>query len=205
MKLPECQYCKVKFQRKYSAQRYCCRNCYNLDNTEIFENGRLFGHLVVLDKAEPHVKIQRISRSKVKCVCGKEFITTNRNLRSGHTNSCGCKRETHGHCKIRAEKQYTPTYNSWQAMIARCHNSKHHNYKHYGARGIVVCPEWRHNFQAFLDHVGERPIGKTIDRKDVNKNYEPGNVRWATQKQQCNNKRSRPKVEKRSSVVTVGL
>lgn len=82
-------------------------------------------------------------------------------------------------------------YNPWCKMIQRCHNPKNENYKHYGERGITVAPEWRLSFTAFRNHIGPRPSTKhTIDRINNNGNYEPGNVRWATQSQQNVNRRN---------------
>ncbi len=76
-------------------------------------------------------------------------------------------------------------------MKGRCHDPRNNRYAEYGARGITVCEEWRNDFAAFFAHVGERPSVKhSIDRIDVNRVYEPGNVRWASIVQQANNKRS---------------
>lgn len=76
-------------------------------------------------------------------------------------------------------------------MKARCYNSKHESFPHYGGRGITVCERWRNSFVDFLADVGPRPPGKTLDRwPDKNGNYEPGNVRWATPKQQGRNTRA---------------
>ena len=82
-------------------------------------------------------------------------------------------------------------YRRWQHMIQRCHNPNDGDYFKYGGIGITVCDEWRKDFQAFLNHVGMPPKkGLTLDRIDNTKGYEPGNVRWATAKQQANNRRS---------------
>lgn len=84
-----------------------------------------------------------------------------------------------------------PARSLLDSMIARCHNPKHYAYKWYGALGVIVCGRWRESFEAFLLDVGERPSPKhQLDRfPDQNGNYEPGNVRWATSKQQNNNRR----------------
>ena len=75
-------------------------------------------------------------------------------------------------------------------MKERCYNTRRHNYKDYGGRGIKVCDEWRNDYVAFLSHIGRKPSNyHTLDRIDVNGNYEPGNVRWATKAQQQRNKR----------------
>jgi hypothetical protein len=77
-------------------------------------------------------------------------------------------------------------------MRSRCRNPKDTSYKDYGGRGITVCKRWQgpQGFQNFLADLGERPRNKTLDRKDVNGNYEPGNCRWATSKEQGNNTRT---------------
>lgn len=88
----------------------------------------------------------------------------------------------------------TPTWKSWRAMIQRCTDANATNYKWYGGRGIKVHESWRgpHGFANFLKDVGERPAGKTLDRLNMDGNYEPGNVTWATQKEQtAHTRRSR--------------
>lgn len=82
----------------------------------------------------------------------------------------------------------TPTYHSWRSMIQRCTNPNRRNYKWYGARGIQVCDRWRHSFDNFLADMGPRPNGLTLDRIDVNGNYEPTNCRWATPIEQAREK-----------------
>jgi len=81
-------------------------------------------------------------------------------------------------------------YIAWKDILRRCIDSGHPSYENYGGRGITVCEEWVGNFHAFYEHVGAAPARHSIDRIDNNKGYEPGNVRWATTKIQCNNRRN---------------
>lgn len=84
----------------------------------------------------------------------------------------------------------SPEHGIWRAMIQRCTNPKNKDYHHYGGRGIRVCREWLDSFKAFIDDVGERPSRKhSLDRRNNNGSYEPGNVRWATLDEQRNNYR----------------
>ena len=91
--------------------------------------------------------------------------------------------EKHGH-----RKNNTPTYLTWKSMIQRCTNSKFTYFKDYGGRGIIVCERWR-VFSNFLEDMGIRPKGKTLDRKNNDANYEPNNCRWTTPTQQQRNRR----------------
>ncbi len=99
----------------------------------------------------------------------------------------------HGHNRLGA---VTPTYHAWANMIKRCYNANATQWKYYGAKGISVCARWRSSFIAFLADMGECPPGLEIDRwPNQNGNYEPGNCRWATRKQQMRNMSSNLLVE----------
>lgn len=96
-------------------------------------------------------------------------------------------RLTHGHA---SNYRYTPEYTCWHAIKQRCLNPQSPEYHRYGGRGITIADEWRHDFVAFLNHVGRRPDGYSLDRIDNDGNYKPGNVRWATRTEQLLNTRA---------------
>lgn len=117
-----------------------------------------------------------------QCDCGGTAIVRIDHLRNGHTRSCGCLYEKHG-------MRHTKTYKSWYNMLQRCSNSKINRWHIYGGRGIKVCERWQ-DFRNFFADMGERPEDHSLDRINVEGNYEPGNCRWATQKEQQNNRRN---------------
>lgn len=133
----------------------------------------------------------RKARWICRCICGKEFEAIGSALRNGNTKSCGCRKSdmcksvnlTHGMSNTRE-------YETWLNMISRCEDSNRPDWNTYGGRGISICSRWRNSFQSFFADMGPRPQGKSIDRwPDMNGNYEPGNCRWATVKEQRNNQR----------------
>lgn len=91
--------------------------------------------------------------------------------------------------------RYHPLYGTWSNILSRCYNPNVESFKDYGARGIIVCERWRSDAEAFIRDVelliGPKPAGKTLDRIDNDRGYEPGNIRWATRAQQLRNSRRR--------------
>lgn len=127
------------------------------------------------------------------CECGGETIAASNSLRSGTVRSCGCLLSKTAADKARKHDGFgTPTYRIWGGIIQRCVNPAATSYPRYGGAGVTVCDRWR-SFPAFLEDMGERPPGLSIDRIKNERGYEPGNCRWATAKEQrANQRRSRP-------------
>lgn len=126
----------------------------------------------------------------VVCECGTRKTVAASNLR-GSTKSCGClKRELDKAKLVTHGKSGSRTHRAWKSMLARCYTPSATGFQNYGARGVKVCEKWRTSFEAFLQDMGEVPEGFTLDRVDVNGDYEPENCRWATRKQQGRNKRN---------------
>lgn len=159
--------------------------------------GLRFGRLVVMKEAP---KIKKEKRWECLCDCGNTKIVTGVSLRNGNTVSCGCyqmERIVESHTKH--GDSYTRLYHIYQGMKSRCVTPTNEKYKDYGGRGIKVCSEWMNadgykNFKSWALANGYKE-NLTIDRIDVNGNYEPTNCRWATSKEQNNNMRSNRFVE----------
>jgi hypothetical protein len=149
--------------------------------------GRVFGRLTVLRRRAEDLN-GRVAWI-VKCECGNEHVVNPDGLVRGATKSCGClAREVAARIKTKHGMHGSSEHQCWANMVARCTNPKKSAYADYGARGIKVCERWR-EFENFIADMGARPPGTSIERLDVNGDYEPGNCVWATDETQANNKR----------------
>lgn len=169
------------------------------------ETGQEFGRLTLIGPwfvvRDDKLRMQRVG--VFECQCGT--ITTGRkeDVRYGKKTSCGCRNREHAKELCQANTKHGQSrrmtnaglnpgsveYDCWHGIIQRCENPRNISYPRYGGRGIKVCQRWRVSFEAFLADVGKRPSDRhSIDRIEVNGNYEPGNVRWAIKVTQERNK-----------------
>jgi len=159
-----------------------------------------FGRLTVIEKTDKRGSGGAVFWRCV-CSCGKTTDVSSSCLRGNQTKSCGClfldlasqkgkNKKIHG-------KSETRIYRIWSNMKSRCYSTTNKKYPSYGGRGIIVCDRWKDSFANFYEDMGEPPLDCSLDRIDVNGNYEKQNCRWATQKEQQNNRRD-------NVIITIG-
>lgn len=184
-------------QRSHNPRRTTLRGCRGRTpmSRVIDLAGHIYGRLRVVRRVG---SLRNKSLWRCECSCGQSIDVDSNSLREGHTRSCGClKREvSSAEMRARATKhgassygKRTREYRAWCRMIQRCTDPNFSGFIRYGTRGIAVSPKWRHDFLAFLRHVGPSPGPKyTIDRIKNAQGYVPGNVRWTTNLEQQRNR-----------------
>lgn len=154
--------------------------------------GDVFGRWTI--QRQPYIDKQGRKVADVLCNCGAEKIVRVDGLQSGKSKSCGCFHKerakqsnlVHGH--TRKSEGTSPEFRSWDHMIQRCTNPNSDAYKNYGGAGITVCKRWLDSFQAFLDDMGLRPHGTSLDRVNGAGVYSKETCRWATRAEQADNR-----------------
>lgn len=145
---------------------------------------------ITIVKTLPKVKGQ-YKQSLIRCSCGKEWVV--RHCNALRIKSCGCKRTSGLNAKVIHGLRNTRSYRVCRQALSRCNNPKTHGYKDYGGRGIKVCEQWQ-DIATFIrdmeEEIGPPPKGMFIDRKNNERGYEPGNIKWSTRTEQNRNRRS---------------
>lgn len=164
--------------------------------------GKKYNHLSVISLQE---RRKNATMWLCLCDCGKNTVVDSRNLKTGHTKSCGCwNLQAKKNRKIHGESHGSQEWYTWVSMKARCLTPNNKYYSYYGGRGIKICHRWLESYQNFLQDMGRAPSNNhSIDRIDVNGDYEPLNCRWATAKQQANNKRKTKRIEFNGQLKTI--
>jgi hypothetical protein len=153
----------------------------------MLEPNARYGRMIAVEFVTRDVRSNQ--KWRMICDCGTKPVCLAFGVKSGRILSCGCLQKEKTAALFRTHGMSRSTeYHIWDAMIQRCTNPKANKFRLYGGRGIKVCERWRKDFQKFFDDMGPRPAKTSIDRyPNRNGDYQPGNCRWATAKQQNNN------------------
>lgn len=191
MSLHICILCGGEFQAPPSRKRqFCSADCQRAVFDSQFNPavGEKINRWTVVQ--DPSARKKRLWLCR--CECGTERTVDKYGLARGHSKSCGCIKKEHSGRKPVHGLIRTPEYGAWTEMKRRCLDPSRPHYPHYGGRGITFCDRWN-DFAAFYADMGQRPgKGYSLDRIDVNGNYEPSNCRWATASEQSKNRRPFP-------------
>lgn len=171
------------------------------DHKFVDRSGMRYGRWLVIRPADPWNG--RCPRWLCRCDCGTERSVLAMGLARGTSTSCGCRTsERMKRTEVTHGMSLTRVYGIWASMKYRCENPKSSRFKDYGGRGIKVCERWQ-SFENFFADMGHPPTGMSIDRQENNGDYEPGNCRWATRKQQQRNTRRSPLFTHRGQQMTL--
>lgn len=145
--------------------------------------GMKFGKLTVIEKTNEKAKNNGEFKYRCKCDCGNEVLVRGSHLKDGNSQTCGCSH------RLTKRKENIRIYNIYQNMKERCYNKNCKSFKNYGKRGIKICEEWLNDYNCFYEWAIKNGYKDelSIDRINVDGNYEPNNCRWATRIQQANN------------------
>jgi len=159
--------------------------------------GERFGRWTVV--GAPHKNASKRTVVACRCECGteREVMVQSLRRRDRSNPSCGCWKVERARATVRETRwkdshglAHHPLYQTWRGMMRRCYNESDYHYRRWGARGIAVYPPW-HDVRVFVawmeENLGARPEGRSLDRIDNDRGYEPGNLRWATPKEQYDN------------------
>jgi hypothetical protein len=175
--------------------------------------GERIGKLVVIERAANKIEVAKSGKKSVracwlcKCDCGNEIVASGHNLSKALSNpnstagtrSCGCLMGKGG---LKHGRSTTNSYGAWNNIIQRCTNPNSTAYASYGGRGIKVCDEWL-TFEGFIKEMGERQEGMTLERINNELGYFKDNCKWATRRQQANNRRSNVKLEYMGKIMSI--